>query len=193
MPHELRLIEGDILDSDGLLIPDDLDHTINQEITFARLCSAFALLALAIACVGLYGTMSYSVARRTSEIGIRMALGARRASVVWMVLREGCVLAALGLAISTMIPTANASGAITNGTYLPLALISGTFNTSLTLPAWLDHIVSVFPIKALTDSLRAGYDPASHGPSVGSVLVLAAWTMSGVTVALRYFRWEPSR
>ena len=77
-----------------------IDATINQEITFARLCTAFAVLALTIACVGLYGTMSYGVARRTSEIGIRMALGARRARVVWMVLREVLALAAIGVAIS---------------------------------------------------------------------------------------------
>ena len=82
----------------------DIDQTINQEIVFARLCSAFAVLALVIACVGLYGTMAYSVARRTSEIGLRMALGARRGRVIWMVLREVCVLAAIGLAIS--VPTA---------------------------------------------------------------------------------------
>jgi ABC-type antimicrobial peptide transport system permease subunit len=77
-----------------------IDRTINQEVTFARLCTAFAVLALLIACVGLYGTMSYSVARQASEIGIRMALGARRATVVWMVLRRVFVLAAAGLAIS---------------------------------------------------------------------------------------------
>jgi ABC-type antimicrobial peptide transport system permease subunit len=66
----------------------------------AELCSAFAMLALTIACVGLYGTISYAVARRTGEIGIRMALGARRGPVVWMVLREVVVLLAVGLAIS---------------------------------------------------------------------------------------------
>jgi macrolide transport system ATP-binding/permease protein len=77
-----------------------IDGTISQEITFARLCSAFAILALAIACVGLYGTVSYNVARRTGEIGIRMALGARRGTVVWMVLRGVLTLAAVGLAIS---------------------------------------------------------------------------------------------
>jgi macrolide transport system ATP-binding/permease protein len=77
-----------------------IDQTINQEIIFARLCTAFALLALAIACVGLYGTMSYHVARRSGEIGIRMALGAPRGMVVWMVLRGAFVLAAVGIAIS---------------------------------------------------------------------------------------------
>jgi len=77
-----------------------VDEQMAQQILFARLCTAFAFLALAIACVGMYGTMSYSVARRTGEIGIRMALGARRGNVIWMVLRDVVILAAVGLAIS---------------------------------------------------------------------------------------------
>lgn len=85
----------------------DIDQTINQEIVFARLCSAFAILALTIACVGLYATMAYALARRTREIGLRMALGAGRWAVTWMVLREVCVLAAVGLAIA--VPTAAAA------------------------------------------------------------------------------------
>lgn len=70
-----------------------VDQSINQEITFAKLCTAFALLALAIACVGLCGMMSHNVARRTGEIGIRMSLGAQRGHVVWMVLGEVILLA----------------------------------------------------------------------------------------------------
>jgi predicted permease len=77
----------------------DIDQTINQEITFARLCTGFATLALVIACVGLYGAVSYNVARRTGEIGIRMALGAQRGGVVRMVLREVVALTAAGLTI----------------------------------------------------------------------------------------------
>ncbi|MGO9260523.1 MAG: ADOP family duplicated permease [Bryobacteraceae bacterium] len=78
----------------------EIDQSINEEITLARLCTIFALLALTIACVGLYGTVACNVARRTGEIGIRMALGAQRGRLVWMVLREVLALAAVGIAIS---------------------------------------------------------------------------------------------
>jgi macrolide transport system ATP-binding/permease protein len=78
----------------------EIDRTISREIMFAKLCTGFALLALLTACVGLYGTMSYSVARQVGEIGIRMALGAHRGAVVWMVLRRVLLLSAVGLAIS---------------------------------------------------------------------------------------------
>jgi predicted permease len=76
-----------------------IEREMSQETLFARLCTAFAALALAIASVGLYGTTSYSVARRTGELGIRMALGAQRRTVVWMVLRNVLGLAVVGLAI----------------------------------------------------------------------------------------------
>ena len=85
----------------------EIDGMINQEIVLARLATTFAVLALAVACVGLYGTIAYAVARRTREIGVRIALGARNASVIWMVLREVAVLTALGLLIS--VPIARAS------------------------------------------------------------------------------------
>ena len=78
----------------------EIASTINQEILLARICVGFSIVALVIAGVGLYGTMSYGVARRTREIGIRVALGARRGRVVWMVMRDVCVLTALGLLIS---------------------------------------------------------------------------------------------
>ncbi len=78
----------------------EIDRTISREVTFAKLCTGFAVLALLMACVGLYGTMSYSVARQIGEIGIRMALGARRGAVIWMVLRRVSLLVAVGLAIS---------------------------------------------------------------------------------------------
>lgn len=76
-----------------------IDETILQERTFAQLCACFGGLALLMACVGLYGSMAYTVARRTGEIGIRMALGATRGHVIWMVLREVVALCVFGLLI----------------------------------------------------------------------------------------------
>jgi ABC-type antimicrobial peptide transport system permease subunit len=76
-----------------------IDQTISQERTFAGLCGCFAVLALLIASVGLYGSVAYAVARRTGEIGIRMDLGAQSRRIVWMVLREVVALAAVGLGI----------------------------------------------------------------------------------------------
>jgi macrolide transport system ATP-binding/permease protein len=96
----VRQADGRVPVSDVRTQKAEIEDDIHQEIALADLCSALAILALTIACVGLYGTLSYTVARRTGEIGIRMALGAQRGAVVWMVLRQVFVLAAVGLAIS---------------------------------------------------------------------------------------------
>jgi predicted permease len=76
-----------------------IDKALYLERMFSRLTGSFGLLALMLVCVGLYGTMSYFVARRTNEIGIRMALGAKPAGVFRMVLGEGLTLAMAGVVI----------------------------------------------------------------------------------------------
>ena len=76
---------------------DQIDETISRERVFSALLVFFGGFALLLAGVGLHGVTSYAVARRTSEIGIRMALGAQRSSVVWLVLRQVIVLAIIGL------------------------------------------------------------------------------------------------
>lgn len=78
---------------------DQIDELLMKERLFAKLSSSFGLLALVLACVGLYGVLSYAVARRTGEIGIRVALGAQREDIVGMVLREALLLVAIGLAL----------------------------------------------------------------------------------------------
>jgi ABC-type antimicrobial peptide transport system permease subunit len=99
----------------------------NQDRLIARLTSLFGLLALVLASVGLYGVMSYFVARRTSEIGIRMALGAARFDVVAMVLRGALWQIAIGLAIG--VPAALFTGRLMAsllygvGAYDPMAFL----------------------------------------------------------------------
>jgi macrolide transport system ATP-binding/permease protein len=135
----------------------DIEQTINQEIVFARLCSAFALVALTIACVGLYATMAYAVERRTREIGLRMALGAERYTVTWMVLREVCVLAALGLAIA--VPTALATSRF---------IESLLFKTEPNDPYALVLAAAILLAAALT----AGYGPARRASRVDPMVAL---------------------
>jgi hypothetical protein len=85
-------------------LSDQVDQSLAAERLVTRLCSFFGILALLLACLGLYGVLSYTLAQRTAEIGIRMALGATRGAVLWMVLADtfwmlvirvagGCLLA----------------------------------------------------------------------------------------------------
>ena len=76
-----------------------MEISLVTERLVASLSTAFALLATLLAGIGLYGVMAYTVARRTAEIGIRMALGAERAKVTAMIMRGATIQAALGLAI----------------------------------------------------------------------------------------------
>jgi macrolide transport system ATP-binding/permease protein len=135
----------------------DIDQTINQEIVFARLCSAFAILALTIACVGLYATMAYAVARRTAEIGLRLALGAGRGAVIWMMLRDVLVLAGVGLAIGTV--------AARTGSRVIESLL---FETKPNDPGAIALAAAIL----LASALIAGYGPAWRASRVDPLTAL---------------------
>jgi predicted permease len=129
----------------------------NGERLIARLTSLFGVLALILASVGLYGVMSYFVARRTSEIGVRMALGATRASVLGMVLRGALWQILIGLGLG--IPAALLAGHLMSsqlyevGGYDPVALVSATLVLGLCaaaagfIPA--RRAASIEPMQAL--------------------------------------------
>jgi predicted permease len=78
---------------------EQIKATMSDERIFAQLTSGFGILALVLACIGIYGIMAYTVARRTGEIGIRMALGAQAGQVLGMVLREASWMAVAGVAL----------------------------------------------------------------------------------------------
>ncbi|HTS74600.1 MAG TPA: ABC transporter permease [Bryobacteraceae bacterium] len=135
----------------------NIQREIGDQILFARLCTAFAILALAIACVGLYGTMSYIVARRTGEIGIRMALGAPRPRVMWMVMAQVMALAIAGLAIG--IPVAYASSRLVE------SLLYGVkTNDAMSLA------IAVATLACA--ALAAGFAPARRASRIDPVVAL---------------------
>lgn len=83
-------------------------RSISQQALFARLAGCFGFLAVVLIATGLYGTLAYRVSRRSAEIGVRMALGAQRLQVVWMVLRGSLILTAAGVVVG--VPLAMAAG-----------------------------------------------------------------------------------
>jgi predicted permease len=97
--HTLATISPNLTAWSMVSLKDQVALQFNQQRLIARLTGLFSLLALTLAAVGLYGVTAYSVAGRTEEIGIRMALGANRHSVVTMILKEGFTQTAVGLAI----------------------------------------------------------------------------------------------
>ena len=96
---EVRKLDPNLPVNDIRRLEATIDRSLAPERLTALLSVAFGLLATLLAAMGLYGVMAYSVARRTREIGIRVALGAERRSVIWLVMRESARLTAIGLAI----------------------------------------------------------------------------------------------
>ena len=125
-----------------------------QERLFARLTTAFSGLALALACIGLYGTMSYGVGRRRPEIAVRMALGARYSQVVWMVLRQAFALALAGVAVGLPI-------SLWTGRYVSSLLFGLTPRDPVTLTFTAAVLIGVASVAGYLPARRAALvDPA---------------------------------
>jgi ABC-type antimicrobial peptide transport system permease subunit len=121
------------------------------------LLSTFAGLAIVLTIVGLYGVMTYSVSRRTREIGVRMALGAQRNTVLKMVLRDASILLAIGIAIGTGAALATAS-----------VLQSMLYGTSSRNPMVLIEVC----IAVALAGLLAAYIPAFRAARVDPMVAL---------------------
>ncbi len=134
-----------------------IDDAVFTERMLAVLSGAFGLLATVLAAIGLYGLMSYTVARRTREIGIRMALGAERRSVVWLVLREVTLLTSLGIGLG--IPAA---------LLLARVVSSQMFGLSATDPVTLAIAAAALAIVGML----AGWLPARRAAAVQPIRAL---------------------
>lgn len=90
----------------SLTISQQFDDRIGQQRFVSQLAAFFSFLALALACIGIYGVMTYNVVRRTSELGVRMALGAPRLTLLWTVLRESLLLLVVGVTLGVPVSLA---------------------------------------------------------------------------------------
>ena len=132
-----------------------IDRLIAMPILLTRLCVTFAILALTIAVVGLYGSVAYDVSRRTPEIGVRVALGARRGQIVRLVLGNVLVLAAAGVAIGV-------PGALFAATFAKAYLFGVTSADPLTIAAAIAVLVGAALLAAYAPARTAArLDPTS--------------------------------
>jgi len=131
-----------------------VNASLIRERLLAALSVAFAVLALILVAVGLYGVMSYTVSRRGREIGIRMALGARRGNVLWQVLRQTLIVSAIGIAIGVM-------ASLLSTKYLSALL----FGLSERDPATIAGVATALLLTAAV----AGFFPARRAATIDPV------------------------
>jgi predicted permease len=140
-----------------MLQREQFEQTISQQLMFARLAEFFGLLAVVLVATGLYGTLAYRVNMRTAEIGVRMALGARREQVVWMFLKDSLLLTAAGVVIG-----------------LPFALLAGRALTSSLYGVKpfdaMSYLLSVAGVAVV--ALAASAAPAGRAASVDPMTAL---------------------
>jgi predicted permease len=136
---------------------EEIDKNLQQERVFAQAYAMFGGLAMLLASVGLFGLMSYSVARRTNEIGIRMALGARAGDVLWLVMSESMRLVAIGVAIG-----------------LAVAMAAGRLVSSLLFGLGATDAITILvaTVVMVTVSALAGYLPARRASRVDPLVAL---------------------
>jgi len=136
---------------------DVVNESLAQERFIAQLAGFFSLFALLLACIGLYGIMSYAVTRRTSEIGIRMALGARSADVIRLVMKETMLLVVIGIALGL-------SAALATTRLISTLLYGLTPNDPLT--------TAVAVLLLIGMAALAGYLPARRASHVDPMVAL---------------------
>jgi len=147
--NEIRKIDPDLPVTRVSTMEQRLSKAMAQPRFRTSLIALFAAVALALACIGIYGVISYSVAQRTHEIGIRMALGARQGDVLRMVIRQALVLALTGVALG-LIASFALTSLMTNLLFGVKATDPATFFTTALLLVFTALVASYLPARRAT-------------------------------------------
>lgn len=150
---------------------------------FGRVGHAVLVTILLVAIVTVAGALFYSVDVPTGT------LGALAVSVV----AGAFTFSSLGLAMTAVVPNADAAPAVVNGVILPILFISDIFIPTEDAPGWLVAIGDALPVKHLSEAMQRAFSPfaAGGGFEWGNLAVLLGWGLAGVLLAARFLSWEP--
>jgi len=147
----------------------------------ARMLHALSVAVLLVVITAGFGRLLYSASIPTGLTLLRFLV---------MLLVGAASFCALGLAITAVIPNADAAPAIVNASILPLLFLSGVFiPLGSNAPAWIVWIARIFPVWHFAQGMQAGFLGTAF--SWTDVLVVAAWGLAGLLASVRFFSWEP--
>jgi len=149
---------------------------------FARIVHAVLVAVFLVIICAAFGAVFYQATLPTSTLPaflVALVVGA-------------ATFCALGVAVTSVIPTSDAAPAIVNASVLPLMFISNVFIPLQNPPQWIDILAKIFPVRHFSDALIGSFFQLNgSGLHTNDLLVLGAWGLGGVIVALRLFDWEP--
>jgi ABC-2 type transport system permease protein len=148
--------------------------------TLTAVCTSLAVVAVLIA----VGRFVFGVSLRLAAVP----------GIAFTVVAGSITFCVLGYGFSTFIRNEDAAQPMVQAAMLPLYFISGVFIARSTIPDWMQHLASVFPVYHLANGLHSAYDPAATGVGIlwSDIGVLAIWAAIGLVVALWRFSWLPS-
>jgi ABC-2 type transport system permease protein len=151
---------------------------------FGRVAHATLISLLLVAIVIAFGAVFYGVDVPTKTMP----------AFAFTIAISAASFCALGLAVSSFVPNAQAASAIANGTVLPILFISDVFvPLGEDPPRWIDLLGDFFPVKHLSEAAITAFNPyeSGWGFELWDIAVIAAWGLVGAVIAVRYFTWEP--
>lgn len=149
---------------------------------FARIAHAVVMSVVLVAICALFGAAFY---------GATLPSNTLPAFVLTLVV-GAAAFSALGVAVTVVIPNADAAPAVVNATILPLLFISNIFIPLESPSGWIDVVGKIFPVRHFADAMIGSFFQLSgNGLHTNDLLVMGAWGLAGLVVGVRFFQWEP--